>query len=77
MSTITLSCLVVGENPYENAFPVDIDTNKVKTIGHLKKAIKEEFHPKFENVAPNDIRLWKVDIFLKEETKNLSSSTQK
>src|SRR5204863_3168853 len=71
MSTITLSCLVVGENPYENAFPVDIDTNKVKTVGHLKKAIKEELHPKFENVSPNDIRLWKVDISLEEENKKL------
>ena len=57
MLTITFSCLVVSENSYENAFPVDIDTNKVKTIGHFKKAIKEEFHPKFKNVFPNDIRL--------------------
>ena len=67
MSTITLSCLVVGENPYENAFPVDIDTNKVKTVGHLKDAIKEKLHPKFENVTANDIKLWKVDISLEEE----------
>ncbi len=40
MSTITLSCLVVGENPYDNFFPIDINTNKVKTVGHLKDAIK-------------------------------------
>ena len=51
MSTITLSYLVVGENPYKNAFPVDIDTNKVKTVGHLKDTIKEKLHPKFENVT--------------------------
>src|SRR5436305_7625711 len=71
MSTITLSCLVVGENPYENAFPVDIDTNKVKTISKFKDAIKEKLHPKFENVSPNDIKLWKVDIPLEEENKKL------
>ena len=70
-------CQVVGENPYENAFPVDIDINKVKTVGHLKDAIKEKLHPKFENVTANDIKLWKVDISLEKENKKLSSSTQK
>ena len=71
MSIITLSCLVVSENPYENAFPVDINTNKVKTVGHLKDAIKEKLHPKFENVTANDIKLWKVDISLEKENKKL------
>src|SRR5436190_10395046 len=72
MSTITLSCLVVGENPYENAFPVDIDTNKVKTVGHLKDAIKEKLHQKFENVTANDIKLRKVDISFEEENEKLN-----
>src|SRR4051794_25070402 len=71
MSTITLSCLVVGENPYENSFPVDIDTNKVKTVGHLKKAIKEENTQAFANVDAKDIKLWKVDIPFEEENKKL------
>ncbi|CEG44706.1 CRN-like protein [Plasmopara halstedii] len=35
---VTLFCAVVGENG--NAFPVDIDTRK--SVGDLKKAIKEE-----------------------------------
>ena len=69
MPTITLSCLVAGENPYENAFAVEIDTTKL--ISFFKKAIKEELHPKFENVSPNDIKLWKVDIPLEEENKKL------
>ncbi|PKY32006.1 hypothetical protein RhiirB3_449904 [Rhizophagus irregularis] len=30
MSIITLSCLVVSENPYENAFAVEIDITKLK-----------------------------------------------
>ncbi|CAG8761422.1 14521_t:CDS:2, partial [Racocetra fulgida] len=55
MSTITLSCLVVGKNPYDNSFLVDIDTNKVKTVGHLKKAIKEEQPQIFTNVDAKDI----------------------
>ncbi|CAG8793276.1 40892_t:CDS:2 [Gigaspora margarita] len=37
MSTITLSCLVVGENPYENVFEVDIDNNKTKVDISLKE----------------------------------------
>ena len=71
MSTITLSCLVIGENPYENAFPVDIDTNKVKTVGHLKKAIKEKQLQTFANVDVKDLKLQKVDISLEKENKKL------
>ena len=66
MSIITLSCLVVGENPYENAFEVDIEINK-----SISNAIKEKLHPKFENVTANDIKLWKVDISFEEENKKL------
>ncbi len=40
MSTITLSCLVMGENPYENAFNVKV--NKTETVSKLRKAIKVE-----------------------------------
>ena len=41
MSTITLSCLVVDENPYENVFEVDIVNNK--TVNRLKDATKSLF----------------------------------
>ena len=72
MSTITLSCLVIGENSYENVFEVVFGKNLENvTVNRLKKAIKEELHPKFENVSPNDIKLWKVDIPLEEENKKL------
>ena len=57
MSTITLSCLVVGENPYENVFEVDIDNNK--TVNRLKDAIKENQNPFFDNIAPKELKLWK------------------
>jgi hypothetical protein len=74
MSTITLSCLVAGENPYDNSFPVDIDTNKVKTVGHLKDAIKEKID---DNVKAKDLKLWKVDISLEEENEKLKLVNEK
>ncbi|PKY51955.1 hypothetical protein RhiirA4_447639 [Rhizophagus irregularis] len=74
MSTITLSCLVAGENPYDNSFPVDIDTNKVKTIGHLRDAIKEKID---DNVKAKDLKLWKVDISLEEENEKLKLVNEK
>ncbi len=54
MLTITLSCLIAGENPYDNSFSVDIDTNKVKTVGHLRDAIKEKID---DNVKAKDLKL--------------------
>ncbi|RIB20317.1 hypothetical protein C2G38_1207012 [Gigaspora rosea] len=69
MSIITLSCLVAGENPYDNAFAVEIDTMKLVSL--FREAIKEKLHPKLENVSPNDIKLWKVDIPLEEENQKL------
>ena len=69
MSIITLSCLVAGENPYDNAFNVKI--NKTEAVSELKDAIKEKLHPKFENVTANDIKLWKVDISFEEPNEKL------
>ena len=66
MSTITLSCLVVGENPYENAFNVKV--NKTEVVSELRKAIKEEID---DNVKAKDLKLWKVDISLEEENEKL------
>ena len=61
MTSVTLNCLVWGENPYEKALPVDIDTNK--NIGALKKAIKNDIS---ESVSARDLKLFKVDIPLGE-----------
>ncbi|GES74678.1 hypothetical protein GLOIN_2v1571020 [Rhizophagus clarus] len=69
MSTITLSCLVVGESPYENAFQVVIDTTQIKTVALLKDAIKEKID---DNVKAKDLKLWKVDISLEEENEKLN-----
>ena len=56
MSTITLSCLVVGENPYENASNVKV--NKTEAVSELKDAIKEKNTQAFANVDAKDIKLW-------------------
>jgi len=66
MSTIALSCLVIGENPYENAFEVDIEINR--SISKLKDAIKEKID---DNVKAKDLKLWKVYISLEEENEKL------
>ncbi|PKY42616.1 hypothetical protein RhiirA4_540534 [Rhizophagus irregularis] len=71
MPTITLNCLVSGENPYENAFQVVIDTRQIKTVALLKDAIKEKNTQAFANVDAKDIKLWKVDISLEKENEKL------
>ena len=58
---ITVSCLVKGDNPYENTFYIDIDTNKIKSIGQLKDVIKDK--KKFTN----QFKLWKVKTPINEE----------
>ncbi|GBC42807.2 hypothetical protein GLOIN_2v286530 [Rhizophagus irregularis DAOM 181602=DAOM 197198] len=62
MPTITLNCLVAGENPYENAFQVVIDTHQIKTVALLKDAIKEKNTQAFANVDAKDIKLWKDEL---------------
>ncbi|RIA80379.1 hypothetical protein C1645_838816 [Glomus cerebriforme] len=40
MSTITLSCLVVDENSYDNVF--NIKVNKIEMVNELRDAIKKK-----------------------------------
>src|SRR3954453_11411326 len=75
MSTITLSCLVVGENPYDNAFNVKV--NKTEAVSELKDAIKEKNTQAFANVDAKDIKLWKVDISLEEPNEKLKLVNEK
>jgi len=57
--SITLVCLIKGNLP-ENAFAIDIDSNKL--ISHLKDAIKAKNAQTFANVDAKDLKLWKVVI---------------
>jgi hypothetical protein len=74
MSTIILSCLVAGENPYNNAFNVKI--NRQEAVNELRKAIKEEQPQTFVNVDSKDLKLWKVDIPLDSENEKSIAITK-
>ncbi|RGB24980.1 hypothetical protein C1646_821281 [Rhizophagus diaphanus] len=70
--SITLFCLVKGSTT-ANAFPVHID--KGQFVGDLKKAIKAEKAPEFDNFPADKLRLWKVEIggdHLDDPLKNLT-----
>src|SRR3954451_180278 len=57
--SITLFCLVKG-NTTANAFEVNIE--KDKSVSHLKKVIKAEKAPEFDNFPADKLKLWKVKI---------------
>ncbi|KAF9083433.1 hypothetical protein BGX29_003150, partial [Mortierella sp. GBA35] len=61
--------LVNGES---TSFPVEIDPTK--TIGDLKDAIKAKKAPRFDDVAADELILWRVSIPLvpKKDRKDLS-----
>ncbi|PKC64194.1 hypothetical protein RhiirA1_421852, partial [Rhizophagus irregularis] len=52
-------CLIQGD-AIKNSFP--IDTSSHTTIGHLKKAIKDEKQNAFSGINTDKLTLWKVDI---------------
>ncbi|CAJ0648659.1 1818_t:CDS:2 [Entrophospora sp. SA101] len=59
-----------GEDPYDNAFDIEID--KTKTVSELKQVIKNSQKPFFNNVAVKNLKLWKVDISFDEPNEKLS-----
>ncbi|KAF9278412.1 hypothetical protein BGZ88_000583 [Linnemannia elongata] len=64
---LTLFCLVDGEATSQ-AFPVEIESTK--TTGNLKQRIKTEKTPRFDDVASDELTLWRVSI----PDNNLSST---
>ncbi|KAF9965805.1 hypothetical protein BGZ73_001262 [Actinomortierella ambigua] len=62
--TLTLFCLVDGEAT-SNAFPVEIEPSK--SIGSLKKVIKSEKTPRFDDIAADELTLWRVSIPVEDE----------
>ncbi|ORZ12045.1 hypothetical protein BCR41DRAFT_356395 [Lobosporangium transversale] len=61
---ITLFCLVDGEST-SNAFSVEIDPTK--TVDGLKKHIKAEKTPPFDDVAADELTLWHVSIVIGDD----------
>ncbi|KXS10961.1 hypothetical protein M427DRAFT_36429 [Gonapodya prolifera JEL478] len=56
-STITLACLLLGEN-----VPFEASIDPSSSVNTLKKVIKAELTPKLSEIAANDLKLWKVDV---------------
>jgi len=61
---LTLFCLIDGETT-SNAFPVEIESSK--TIGDLKKLIKTEQAPAFDDITANNLTLWKVSLSISDD----------
>jgi hypothetical protein len=57
--TFNLNCLVLGHDA-SHIFPIEIGENK--TVGALRKAIKDEKRHAFQHVDADTLVLWKVSI---------------
>ncbi|KAG0333971.1 hypothetical protein BG000_008756, partial [Podila horticola] len=78
---LTLFCLVDGEAT-SNAFSVEIDPRK--TVDGLKKLIKTEKAPRFDDVAADELILWRATIPITDDddeiailVKNIASNKKK
>ncbi|KAI9241257.1 MAG: hypothetical protein BYD32DRAFT_458061 [Podila humilis] len=69
---LTLLCLVDGEAT-SRAFSVDID--RTKSVDHLKKLIKLEKTPRFDDVAADELTLWRVSISDDNQGSAVSTAT--
>ncbi|KAF9136473.1 hypothetical protein BG015_003122, partial [Linnemannia schmuckeri] len=58
-SPLTLFCLVDGQST-SKAFPVSIPS--AESVGELKKHIKVEKAPRFDDLAADELTLWRVSI---------------
>jgi len=58
--TVTLFCVVNGDDPTDRTFPVKIE--KTNTVGELKELIKTKKCPEFDDTVADSLTLWKVDI---------------
>jgi hypothetical protein len=68
--TLDLNCLVLGHDA-SHIFPIEIAESK--TVGTLRKAIKDEKRPAFDHVPADTLLLWKVSIPVNRNlTENLS-----
>ena len=59
VDTITIVCLIYRD-AFRHAFAVDIGADKL--VSHLRDEIKEKNSPRFNDLAPSQLKLWKVSI---------------
>lgn len=60
-ATLKLNCLVEGDDAGTHTFPVTVSSTD--TIAELKKNIKKEKAPEFDDFAADKLRLYKADVF--------------
>ncbi|KAF9994418.1 hypothetical protein BGZ80_007813, partial [Entomortierella chlamydospora] len=65
---LRLFCLVDGE-PTSNAFPLSISSTD--DVGTLKKLIKAEKTPKFDDIAADELTTWRVSIPVTEDDEDV------
>ncbi|RHZ75624.1 hypothetical protein Glove_212g119 [Diversispora epigaea] len=70
MDTITLGCLVKGDDPYDNYFEVEI--NRTRTVSVLKELIKDKKKNTFATIDANQLKLWNVNVSLSEPNEKLN-----
>ncbi|RUS29196.1 hypothetical protein BC938DRAFT_480937 [Jimgerdemannia flammicorona] len=59
MNHIKLNCLTVGD-PVDRIFPVKVA--RTETVGDLRKLIKKEKDPLFNNIPADELLLWLVSL---------------
>jgi len=57
MAILDIFCVIEGQT---TSFPVEIESTK--TVGHLKKAIKADQSPDFDDINAKNLTLWRVSI---------------
>ncbi|RHZ57881.1 hypothetical protein Glove_382g60 [Diversispora epigaea] len=75
MDTITLGCLVEGDDLFDNYFEVEI--NKTSTVSVLKKVIRNEKENTFATIDANQLKLWKVNVSLSVPNEKLNVLTNR
>ncbi|UZO07637.1 uncharacterized protein OCT59_027917 [Rhizophagus irregularis] len=71
---IMVFCLVQGD-AIKNSFPIDISSHT--TVGHLKKAIKDEKQNAFIGIDADKLTLWRVDIVQTKENQEMTIKEHK
>ncbi|KAG2357031.1 hypothetical protein BDR07DRAFT_398572 [Suillus spraguei] len=59
----TLNCIVFGDDS-SHIFQVEIE--ETRTVGHVRKAIKDSKEVRFGHVDADDLKLWQVDLHVDE-----------
>ncbi|RHZ77748.1 hypothetical protein Glove_173g76 [Diversispora epigaea] len=70
MDTITLGCLVKGDDPYDNYFEVEI--NKTRAVSVLRELIKDKKKPNFDHLPADRLKLWKINVSLSKLNEKLN-----